>query len=45
MDHLQGELWTPVAKGSKNIIKIPANKGIVGHVATKGEILNIKNAY
>jgi len=33
-----------VLKGSKTI-KIPFNSGLVGHVFTTGETLNIMNAY
>lgn len=38
-------LLTKVAKGSKKMIQVPYNKGIVGHVFTTGETLNILNAY
>jgi adenylate cyclase len=43
-----GELWTKVATAdeSKMVeIRIPANKGIAGYVASTGEILNIPDAY
>ncbi len=43
-----GELWTKVASadGRKMLeIRIPANKGIAGYVASTGETLNIPNAY
>jgi adenylate cyclase len=42
------ELWTKVLNkdGTEVIpIRIPANKGIAGYVASTGEILNIPNAY
>lgn len=45
LDSLKEELWTPVAKGSKNTIRIPLGKGIVSHVATTAETVNIINAY
>lgn len=32
LDEVTGELWTKVAKGSESTIRIPMNKGIVGHV-------------
>lgn len=38
-------LWTKVAKGSNQTIKVPYNQGIVGYVFTKNETLNILNAY
>jgi len=43
-----GELWSKIktADGQKQIeIRIPANKGIAGYVASTGEPLNIPNAY
>ncbi len=42
------ELWTNITKADgKTMMKlrIPANKGIVGYVASTGEILNIIDAY
>ncbi len=42
------ELWTKVAnaEGSKMIeIRIPANRGIAGYVASTGQVLNIPDAY
>ncbi|MBK4731168.1 GAF domain-containing protein [Oxynema sp. CENA135] len=42
------ELWTKVAKADGKTmveIRIPANKGIVGYVASTGETLNIPDAY
>lgn len=44
LDAEKGELWSKVAEGSKEI-RVPATKGIAGHVATTGELLNIKDAY
>ncbi|MCP6760923.1 MAG: GAF domain-containing protein [Fischerella sp. CENA71] len=43
-----GELWTKIAAadGKEMIeIRIPANRGIVGYVASTGEALNIADAY
>lgn len=43
-----GELWTKVASADGKTmmeIRIPANKGIVGYVASTGEALNIPDAY
>ncbi len=42
------ELWTKVAKADGKTmmeIRIPANKGIAGYVASTGQTLNIPNAY
>ncbi len=40
------ELWSLVAQGMKDFeIRFPMEKGIAGHVATTGEILNIPDAY
>ncbi|MBD2441100.1 GAF domain-containing protein [Nostoc sp. FACHB-110] len=44
-----GELWTKVAAASDPAtfleIRIPANRGIAGYVASTGEALNIPDAY
>lgn len=32
IDELRGELWTKAAKGTDTTIRMPMNKGIVGHV-------------
>lgn len=48
VDHEQGELWSKVAEGDGRIpvdIRIPINKGIAGHVATKNETINTPDAY
>ncbi len=40
------ELWSKVALGLEvKEIRLPINKGLVGHVAMSGETINIKNAY
>jgi len=44
-DSMREELWSKSAKGSNETIRVPVNRGIVGHVFTKGEVLNIPNAY
>lgn len=44
LDELNGQLWTKAAKKSETI-RIPMNAGIVGHVVTKNETLNIEDAY
>lgn len=43
-----GELWSKVAKADGNTlmeIRIPANRGIAGYVASTGQPLNIPDAY
>jgi len=43
-----GELWTKVATADESTtmeIRIPANRGIVGYVASTGQALNITDAY
>ena len=47
LDEEKHELWSIVAMGigKGKEIRFPAEKGIAGHVATTGEILNIPDAY
>lgn len=46
VDEERNELWSFVAMGLRGMeIRFPMNKGIAGHVATTGEILNIPDAY
>ena len=46
IDEEQGELWSKVAQQSElTEIRIPLEKGLAGHVAKTGEILNIRHAY
>jgi signal transduction histidine kinase/CRP-like cAMP-binding protein len=46
VDDLKGELWSKVAGGDKMAeIRLPIGKGISGHVAKTGEIINIPDAY
>lgn len=48
LDDTSNELWSKVKSGDgKTLIdlRIPADKGIVGYVATTGETLNIPDAY
>ncbi len=45
-DESRKELWSKVAQGEKGRnIRVAANKGIVGLVVRKGDILNVRNAY
>ncbi len=45
IDPKRNELWTKVAKGTTNTIRVPLGIGFVGHVVKTGEILNILDAY
>lgn len=45
IDHERRELWSKVAMGVNQEIRFSIEKGIAGHVARTGEILNIKDAY
>lgn len=48
MDEESGELWSKVKSGDGTTLvelRIPSTTGIVGHVATTGECLNIPEAY
>jgi adenylate cyclase len=48
IDEASGEFWSKVKSGDgKSLVelRIPSTTGIVGHVATTGETLNIPDAY
>jgi HD-GYP domain-containing protein (c-di-GMP phosphodiesterase class II) len=46
LDRQTNELWSKVALGMQHTeIRVPFGKGIAGHVASSGIILNIKDAY
>jgi len=45
IDEERGELWTKVAQGLDDIIRIPIGKGISGIVAQTGETLCIEDAW
>jgi adenylate cyclase len=48
LDREQKQLWSKVAKADGTTmmeIRIPADRGIVGYVASTGQALNIPNAY
>ena len=46
LDREAGELWSMEAHGSElTEIRFPASVGLAGHVASHGEILNIREAY
>ena len=46
LDEARHELWSRIALGmNEQVIRFPADRGIAGHVATTGEILNVKDPY
>ncbi|HET8646505.1 MAG TPA: GAF domain-containing protein, partial [Vicinamibacteria bacterium] len=46
VDRQRGELWSKVAQGMETAeIRFPIDRGIAGHVATSGQVLNIPDAY
>ncbi len=46
VDHERKEIWSKIAqKAEINEIRLPIGKGIAGHVAETGEVVNIKDAY
>ncbi|EHO42469.1 metal dependent phosphohydrolase with GAF sensor [Caldithrix abyssi DSM 13497] len=45
IDFERDELWSKIAMGVQEEIRFSLDKGIAGHVARTGEILNIKDAY
>ncbi|RKH41064.1 HD family phosphohydrolase [Corallococcus llansteffanensis] len=45
LDREREELWSKVAQGSKNEIRLPMGSGIAGQVAHTGAVINIPDAY
>src|SRR5687768_4009665 len=45
LDRERDELWSKVAQGSKNEIRLPLGSGIAGQVAQTGALINIPDAY
>jgi CheY-like chemotaxis protein len=46
LDDVKHELWSRVALGmEEQVIRFPADRGIAGHVATTGELLNVSDPY
>lgn len=45
LDDDKKELWSRVAMGTKGIIKVPSDAGIVGLSVTRGEVVNVPDAY
>ncbi len=45
IDRQRNELWSRVAQGAKQEIRVPLGQGIAGSVAQKGEVVNLRDAY
>nr|WP_236673840.1 HD family phosphohydrolase [Comamonas sp. JC664] len=45
LDRERNELWSKVAQGSKNEIRLPVGSGVAGQVAQTGAVINIPDAY
>src|SRR3954471_6610480 len=46
LDEARSELWSRVALGmNEQVIRFPSDRGIAGHVATTGELLNVPDPY
>lgn len=45
LDRQRNELWSRVAQGAKQEIRVPLGQGIAGSVAQTGEVLNLRDAY
>ena len=46
LDEAKHELWSRVALGMhEQVIRFPADRGIAGHVASTGELLNVSDPY
>jgi len=46
LDEARHELWSRVALGmDEQVIRFPSDRGIAGHVATTGELLNVSDPY
>ncbi len=45
LDRQRNELWSRVAQGAKQEIRVPLGQGIAGSVAQTGEVVNLLDAY
>jgi HD-GYP domain-containing protein (c-di-GMP phosphodiesterase class II) len=45
LDRQRNELWSRLAQGAKQEIRVPLGQGIAGSVAQKGEVVNLRDAY
>lgn len=45
LDLDRNELWSKVALGSPEILRLDARMGVVGHTVATGEVVNVRDAY
>ncbi len=45
LDREKGELWSKVAQGAAQEIRVTLGRGIAGSVAETGQVINIQDAY
>ncbi|MGV3622169.1 MAG: HD domain-containing phosphohydrolase [Archangium sp.] len=45
VDRARNELWSRVAQGTKQEIRVPLGQGIAGSVAQTGDVVNLRDAY
>ncbi|HLI85275.1 MAG TPA: sigma-54-dependent Fis family transcriptional regulator [Bryobacteraceae bacterium] len=45
LDRETNELWSKVALGSQEILRLNASQGVVGHTVSTGEVVNVHDAY
>ena len=45
VDRREGQIWSKIAHGVADEIRLPLGVGIAGHVARSGEIINLADAY
>jgi len=45
LDREKNELWSQVATGTKGIIKVDADSGLIGASVKSGELINVADAY
>jgi Nif-specific regulatory protein len=45
LDREKNQLWSKVALGSDEILRLDAPLGVVGHAVQSGEVVNVKDAY
>src|SRR5215831_14805113 len=45
LDRQANQLWSKVALGSEEIIRVALGRGVVGATAATGEAINVRDAY
>src|SRR4051812_34874300 len=45
LDRDRAELWSRVAQGAGQVLRVPMGSGLAGTVAQTGEVINIADAY